>query len=132
MLSLFWHAAEAVSPDAVARYCANKGKRPDYAGPEELAALWRDSGLSEVRTVALGIIMEFASFEDFWLPFLGGATALCIFARNLSETTQGAVRRSFARRCHQHLVLAGLLFLLALGLWPESSPTSSARPFSAM
>jgi hypothetical protein len=35
--------------------------------------------------------MEFASFEDFWLPFLGGATALCVFARNLNDATQGAV-----------------------------------------
>lgn len=91
MLSLFWHAAEAVSPDAVARYRANKGIRPDYAGPDELAALWRDSGLSEVRTVALDITMEFTSFEDFWLPFLGGATALCVFARNLNDATEGAV-----------------------------------------
>jgi len=93
MLSLFWQAAEAVSPDAVARYRASKGIRPDYPGPDELAALWRDSGLSEVRTVALGITMEFASFEDFWLPFLGGATALCVFAGNLNDATQGAVAR---------------------------------------
>jgi SAM-dependent methyltransferase len=93
MLSLFWQAAEAVSPDAVARYRASKGIRPDYPGPDELAALWRDSGLSEVRTVALGITMEFASFEDFWLPFLGGATALCVFAGDLNDATQGAVAR---------------------------------------
>jgi ubiquinone/menaquinone biosynthesis C-methylase UbiE len=93
MLSLFWQAAEAVSPDAVARYRASKGIRPDYPGPDELAALWRDSGLSEVRTVALGITMEFASFEDFWLPFLGGATATSVFARNLNDATQGAVER---------------------------------------
>jgi hypothetical protein len=91
MLSLFWEAAEAVSSDAVARYRAGKGLRPDYAGPNELAALWRDSGLSEVRTAALGITMEFASFEDFWVPFLGGATALCVFARNLNDATEGAV-----------------------------------------
>jgi SAM-dependent methyltransferase len=91
MLSLFWQVAGSVSPDAVARYRASKGVRPDYPGPDELSALWRDSGLSQVRTVALGITMEFASFEDFWLPFLGGATALCVFARNLNDATQGAV-----------------------------------------
>ena len=91
MLSLFWQAAEAVSSDAVVRYRASKGIRPDYPGPDELAALWRASGLTEVRTAALGIIMDFASFEDFWLPFLGGATALCVFARDLNEESQGAL-----------------------------------------
>ena len=93
MLSLFWQAAEAVSSDAVARYRASKSARPDYPGPDELAALWRASGLAEVRTAALGITMEFDSFEDFWLPFLGGATALCVFARDLNEETQGALAK---------------------------------------
>jgi SAM-dependent methyltransferase len=91
MLSLFWQAAEAVSADAVARYRASKGTRPDDPGPDELAALWRGSDLTEVRTATLGITMEFASFEDFWLPFQGGATALCVFARDLNDATQGAV-----------------------------------------
>src|SRR5947199_9685385 len=38
MLSLFWQAAEAVSPDAVALYRASKGTRQDYPGPVQLAA----------------------------------------------------------------------------------------------
>ena len=82
MLSLFWDAAEAVSFEAVAGYRAAKGTRPDYPGPKELAALWRACGLTEVRTAALDINMEFASFEDFWLPFpWGGDAALCFCAR---------------------------------------------------
>jgi ubiquinone/menaquinone biosynthesis C-methylase UbiE len=91
MLSLFWQAAEAVSLDAVARYRASKGTRPEYQGPDDLAALWQNSGLTKVRTAALIITMEFASFEDFWQPFLGGATALCVFARDLNYATEGAV-----------------------------------------
>jgi len=91
MLALFWQAAETVSSDAVARYRASKSTRPEYRGPDdELAALWQSS-LTKVRTAALSITMEFASFEDFWLPFLGGATALCVFARDLNNLTQGAV-----------------------------------------
>src|SRR5262249_3135515 len=89
MLALFWQAAETVSSDAVARYRASKGTRPEYRGPDdELAALWQSS-LTKVRTAALSITMEFASFEDFWLPFLGGATALCGFARDLNNLNQG-------------------------------------------
>jgi ubiquinone/menaquinone biosynthesis C-methylase UbiE len=91
MMSLFWQAAEAVSSDVVTQYRAKRGSRPDYAGSDRLIELWRDCGLNEVRTAALEINMEFASFEDYWLPFLGGATAVCVFARDLNDATQGAV-----------------------------------------
>src|SRR5947207_11941242 len=41
MLSLFWQAAEAVSPDAVARYRASKGSRPDRSEERRVGKGWR-------------------------------------------------------------------------------------------
>ncbi|HEV2548895.1 MAG TPA: class I SAM-dependent methyltransferase [Stellaceae bacterium] len=91
MLSLFWQAAEAVAPQAVARRRAETGGPSLYASADELAQLWRECGLTEVRTAILELEMEFDSFHDFWLPFCGGATGTAAFARDLDESTGGAV-----------------------------------------
>ena len=38
----------------------------------ELAELWRASGLQHVEERPLTIELTFGSFDDYWLPFLGG------------------------------------------------------------
>jgi ubiquinone/menaquinone biosynthesis C-methylase UbiE len=98
MLSLFWQAAEAVAPEAVARQRAVAKSRSLPGGSDSLAEFWRACGLVEVRTTALGLTMEFASFDDFWLPFLGGATPTSDFARGLNEATSGALAAQLRRR----------------------------------
>ena len=37
--------------------------------------------------------MELASYEDLWLPFLGGSTGSAAFARDLNNATGGAVAK---------------------------------------
>jgi SAM-dependent methyltransferase len=92
MLSLMWQAAEAVATEAVRRYRAERPISPcARAGPEELAEIWIDAGLSEVRTARLDLVMEFRSFDDFWLPFLGGPTSTTSFAATLNQQTGGAL-----------------------------------------
>src|SRR5262249_19756386 len=92
MLSLMWQAAEAVAPEAVSRYRAERPISPcARAAPEELAEIWLDVGLSEVRTARLDILMEFCSFDDFWLPFLGGPTAPTFFCRRPHPTNRGTL-----------------------------------------
>jgi len=39
--------------------------------PGELANAWRAAGFNDVVEVALGIRMEFASFDDYWAPYVG-------------------------------------------------------------
>ncbi len=85
MLSVFWDAVEAVNPGTVAARRAAKqetGKRA-YQDEDELAALWTAGGLVEVYTTSLDIPMNFASFEDFWSPFLSGATPTTAYAPTL-------------------------------------------------
>ena len=92
MLSLMWEAAAAVAPEAVARHHAGRPKRPcGRANLPELAELWTRSVLSEVRTTSLELSMEFRSFDDFWVPFLGGATATSTFAAATNQETGGAL-----------------------------------------
>lgn len=94
MLSLFWQAAEAVAGEAVARHRADQSQQPlARAGLRELADLWTGCGLSTVRTTTLDLSLQFNSFEDYWLPFLGGATPTSTFAAMINRETGGAVAR---------------------------------------
>jgi SAM-dependent methyltransferase len=94
LLSLMWQAAEAVAAEAVSRYQTdNPGSPCGRAGPRELAAVWAGAGLSEIRTRSLELSMEFSSFDDFWLPFLGGATSTSAFAAAINQETGGALAR---------------------------------------
>jgi hypothetical protein len=60
--------------------------------------LWTRSrrGISEVRTTSLDLSMEFSSFDDFWLPFLGGATSTSTFAATTNQKTGVLSPESFA------------------------------------
>lgn len=89
MLSLFWQAAEAVAPEAVA--CHRGDRTLKRVSRKDLGELWISCGLSEVRTTSLKLTMEFSSFDDFWLPFLGGATPTSAFAATLNRETGGAL-----------------------------------------
>jgi hypothetical protein len=84
-------AAEAVAPKAVARHRAERPARPDYDRIERVAALWEECGVAVVSTAVLAVSLEFSSFEDLWLPFLGGSTGFATFARDLNDATGGAL-----------------------------------------
>jgi len=90
MLSLFWRAAAAIAPKAVQRQ-QHRNRPPDASGLRELAELWAGAGLTDIRTARLELSMEFESFTDYWLPFLGGATPTSAFAVALNTETGGAL-----------------------------------------
>lgn len=95
MSSLFWQAAEAVAPAAVARRRAERP--PTRVGLPALADLWLGAGLSEVRTATLELSQEFSSFDDFWLPFLVPSTPVCEFAVAVNRETGGALANALRR-----------------------------------
>jgi len=66
---LFFDTAAALDPKAAERRAKNY-TRP-LTRPGELAAAWRDAGFTDVRETLLHIRMEYASFADYWAPFLG-------------------------------------------------------------
>jgi hypothetical protein len=90
MLSLFWQAAEKVAPEAIEERQTSNGV-VDAAGSWELTELWVRAGLSRVRTAKVELAMEFTSFDDYWLPFLGGATPTSAFAAALNTETGGTL-----------------------------------------
>src|SRR5262245_21999605 len=92
MLSLFWQAAEAAAPDAVFRQ-RSRNPPPRYATPNDLEALWRNCGLSDIKMATLELSMEFPSFDDYWQPFPGGSTPTSAFAAAINSQSGGALTR---------------------------------------
>jgi ubiquinone/menaquinone biosynthesis C-methylase UbiE len=66
---IFFDAAAALHPSGNERRARNF-TRP-MSRPGELAGAWRKAGFDEVRDTMLTIRMEYASFDDFWAPYLG-------------------------------------------------------------
>jgi len=95
MFSLFWQAAEAVAPAAVARRRAERP--PSRPGLQALAELWTGAGLTEVRAAGLELSQEFGSFEDFWLPFLAESTPTSEFAIAMNRETRGELANALRR-----------------------------------
>jgi SAM-dependent methyltransferase len=97
MFSLLWQAAEAVAPEAVARQRAGTSTKHHF-GRGDLEALWREAGLCDIETSALELAMSFSSFDDYWQPFLAGATPTSRFVAAVDAETGGAFARALAGR----------------------------------
>lgn len=92
MLNLFWQAAQEVVATDDARQAAANGQASDYPNGDALVELWKSAGLANVSAEIHEIQMSFASFEDYWAPFLTGITPTSSYARSLSETKIHALK----------------------------------------
>ena len=87
MLRVFWD--EAVALDAT--LALRDERRMPLCRRDELATLWRGEGLEHVEERPIAIELPFASFEDYWLPFLGGQGPAGAVAVSLGDTARGAL-----------------------------------------
>jgi SAM-dependent methyltransferase len=94
MLRVFWDAA--VQMDPAAEKLDEKHMPLCRAG--ELSALWKQGGLRDVREQAIEITMRFASFSDYWEPFLLGQGPAGAYARRLDGDKLRALRSEVKRR----------------------------------
>jgi len=69
MLRYFWDAAAALDPAALA---LDEGRRFPLCRPEALVDLFTRAALHDITVRGLDIPTAFASFDDYWSPFLGG------------------------------------------------------------
>lgn len=94
---MFFDTAAAIDPDAVARRAKNY-TRP-MTRPGELAAAWREAGLMDVEETQIVIRMDFASFDDYWSPYIGQEGPAAEYVRSLHpekrERLETAVRSSY-------------------------------------
>jgi ubiquinone/menaquinone biosynthesis C-methylase UbiE len=90
LLRLFWDAAAAVAPDAVAAVGESGRVGLRY---EQLAALWQRGGLTSVSLAELEAAVTYEDFDDLWAPIeagVGKSGELCLSL----EATRRRVLRS--------------------------------------
>jgi SAM-dependent methyltransferase len=66
MLRVFWDEAMSINPAMDAR----DERHMPLCRTGELGTLWRDRGLQDISEDELAIQTPFASFDDYWRPFL--------------------------------------------------------------
>lgn len=88
MLRILWDEAAAMDENAVAKHERNM----PLCKKGELAALWSQCGLNEVRNSALSIEMHFSSFEDYWAPFFSGIGPSGSYVCGLEKDAQAKLR----------------------------------------
>jgi SAM-dependent methyltransferase len=84
MLRTFWDAAVALDPAAAPR----DERHMPLCTRGTLTAQWRTHGLLNVDEQPLTIDMAFASFDDYWQPFLGGQGPAGVYVSSLAESAR--------------------------------------------
>lgn len=88
MLRFFWDAAVALDPAAEPHH----ERHMPYCRRGELHDLWNAARLDDVVETSLTITFDFASFEDFWQPFLTGQGPSGSYATGLPADKQVRLR----------------------------------------
>lgn len=89
IIRFFWDAAAAQDP-AAARL--DEGVRFPICRPDALKDLITRAGLQETAVTALDVPARFASFEDYWQPFLGGQGPAPAYALALDAAQRDRLR----------------------------------------
>jgi SAM-dependent methyltransferase len=94
MLRAFWDEAVALAPASAAKDERNM----PFCRRGDLAALWREHGLRDVVEEGLTVETRFASFDDFWTPFLEKQGPAGAYTASLSAENREALRLRLRRR----------------------------------
>ena len=85
---LFWEAAIAVDPAAAQKRETEGG----YGLKGRLAALWAQCGLNQIAEYDVVCSVEFACFDEFWLPHLEGQAHAGSYVKSLSADGRDVLR----------------------------------------
>ncbi len=94
MLRLFWD--EAVARDS--SIGARDERHMPLCRSGELGEFWQAHGLEDVEEALLTIDLRFASFEDYWLPFLDGLGPAGAYAASLSVVDRADLEKRLRHR----------------------------------
>jgi len=94
-MRLFWDAAVELDPAAAQ---LAEGIRFALCRPDALVDLFTGAGLESAEATAIDIDTPFASFEDYWQPFLGGQGPGPAYLMSLSESARARVRETIRAR----------------------------------
>jgi ubiquinone/menaquinone biosynthesis C-methylase UbiE len=86
MHSVFWDSAAELEPGVDQR------RGTPYASGQ-LSSLWKQNGLKNIDETGLEMQLEFASFDDYWTPVLGGQGPAGSYLLGLAPDRQLALRQ---------------------------------------
>jgi SAM-dependent methyltransferase len=89
MMRQFWSVVASLEPQS---RDLDEGQRFPICNPDRLTSLFQAAKLTNVETRAIDIDTHFKSFEDYWLPFLGGQGPASTYAMSLTEAQREALR----------------------------------------
>jgi SAM-dependent methyltransferase len=93
MLRTYWDAVLDLDPNG-----PDEARTMPYSSPEELAALWTSSGLTDVETGELEAVASYESFDDLWAPIPTGVGPAGAYCASLDPEHQRALRERFEER----------------------------------
>jgi len=94
MLRLFWDEVVALDPAAVPK----DERHMKLSREGQLGQLWRSGGLLNVQERPITIRQSFASFDDYWAPFLTGAGPGGAYVVSLSEPRRRELETRLRKR----------------------------------
>lgn len=89
LMRFFWDAAVELNPDTAGM---DEGARFSICHPEALTSMFETAGLYGVEVTAIDVPTLFASFDDYWRPFLGGQGPAPAYAMMLDEPERERLR----------------------------------------
>lgn len=95
LMRYFWDAAGELDPGAAK---LDEGVRFPLCRPAALEQRFAGSGLEEIEVTAIDIPTLFASFDDYWRPFLGGQGPAPAYAMSLDEAARARLRDRIRER----------------------------------
>jgi SAM-dependent methyltransferase len=113
LIDHFWQASRAPDPGAAAH---DEAVRFPLCREGALAELFRDAGLGHVASWSTTIATPFASFDDYWQPFLGGQGPAPAYLKSLDESHRERLRDRLQSRLAEHTRADGSIELHARAL----------------
>ena len=91
----FWDVAVELEASAAR---LDEGKRFPLCHPDALVQAFASAGLGEAEVTSIDVPTRFASFEDYWQPFLGGQGPAPAYAMSLEESQRARLRERLRER----------------------------------
>lgn len=94
---MFWDTFTAIEPTALSKRGPSLVRPMTFPG--EMARAFVAAGLQQVTEATLTIRMDFANFDDYWIPLINGqgtlAALLSTLPEAVQERVQSAVRQAY-------------------------------------
>jgi SAM-dependent methyltransferase len=120
-LGHFWEAALALDPGAAS---LDESKRFQFCTAKGLEALFRAAGVGKVEIEGTRVTTQFASFDDYWEPFLGRTGAAPSYVAALDADHRDRLRAAVRERLEPD---ADGRISLSASAWMVRGTVASAR-----